>query len=71
MANEEKNSCKNCKFCYSGMNYNYRVDRVEHKEMDGFICAAFADEGIMIHMSGLVGTENDVCEMFKRRGEKR
>lgn len=71
MANEEKKSCKNCKFCYSGMNYNYRVDKVEHKEMDGFICAAFAaEDGTMVHMSGLVNDSVDFCEMYKPRGEK-
>lgn len=70
MGNKEKTLCRDCKFCYSGMNYNYRVDKVEHKEMDGFICAAFADEGLMVHMSGLVGAENDVCEMYIPRGEK-
>jgi hypothetical protein len=39
--------------------------------MDGFICAAFAtEEGLLIHMTGLVNDTVDFCEMFKERGEK-
>ena len=66
----EPKSCHHCKNYYSGMNYNYRLKDVEHKEMDGFICAAFAYEGIMVHMSGLVNDSVDFCEEYVPRGEK-
>lgn len=64
-------NCNSCKFHYSAVNYNYGLTDVEHKDMDGFICAAFAEEeGIMVYMSGLVNDSVDTCEMFKERGQK-
>jgi hypothetical protein len=64
------NNCNSCKFHYSAVNYNYGLTDVEHKDMDGFICAAFAHEGIMVHMSGLVNDSVDFCEEYVPRGEK-
>ena len=64
-------SCYHCKNYYPVKNYNYNFNNVEHKDMDGFICAAFAaEEGIMIHMTGLVNVTVDFCEMYKERGQK-
>ena len=65
------NNCNSCKFHYSVENYHYNLKEVEHKKMDGFICAAFAEEeGIMVYMSGLVNDSVDTCEMFKERGTR-
>lgn len=41
---------------------------VDHSDMTGFICTAFADdEGIIVHMDGLINDTVDYCEMFKER----
>ena len=62
-------NCNACKHHYPAENYNYTLNSVEHKKMDGFICTAFAkDEGIMTYMSGLVNDSVDRCEMFEARG---
>lgn len=64
-------NCNSCKYHYSGRNYQYGLKGVERKEMEGFICAAFAEEeGTMVYMNGLVNDSVDHCEMFKLRGEK-
>jgi hypothetical protein len=64
-------SCNHCKHKYAGKQYIYGLTSVEHKDMDGFICAAFAEEeGLLIHMTGLVNDTVDFCEMFKERGER-
>lgn len=65
------NNCNSCKHHYSAVNYHYGLPDVEHKDMDGFICAAFAaEEGIMVYMSGFVNDSVDTCEMYKERGTK-
>lgn len=65
------NNCNSCKHHYSAVNYNYGLSDVEHKDMDGFICAAFAEEeGMMVYMSGLVNDSVDFCEMYQERGTR-
>ena len=72
-------NCNSCKFHYSAENYHYKLKEVEHKKMDGFICAAFVleicaafvlEEGTMVYMSGLVNDSVDFCEMYQERGQK-
>lgn len=64
-------NCNACKYHYAAQNYHYKMKGVDNTKMDGFICAAFAEEeGIMVYMSGLVNDSVDHCEMFKLRGEK-
>ena len=63
-------NCNSCKFHYSAENYHYKLHEVEHKKMDGFICAAFVpEEGTMVYMSGLVNESVDFCEMYQERGQ--
>jgi len=65
------NNCNSCKHHYSAVNYHYGLTEVEHKDMDGFICTAFAaDEGMVVYMSGLVNDSVDFCEMYQERGQK-
>lgn len=64
-------SCSYCKHHYPIHRYFYKLDTVEHEVESGFICTAFAkEEGIMVHMDGLVNDSVDHCEMYKERGEK-
>lgn len=64
-------SCLHCKYRYAGKQYFFGLNDVKHNDMGGFICAAFAaEEGIMVHMAGLVNDTVDFCEMFKERGER-
>ena len=64
-------NCNACKYHYNMRTNYYTLNDVEHRDLRGFICAAFADEeGIMVYMSGLVNDSTDHCEMFKLRGEK-
>lgn len=66
----EPMSCSHCKHHYPVKRYFYKLKGVDHEDMSGFICAAFAaDEGIMVHMDGLVNDTVDFCEMYKERGE--
>lgn len=67
----EQRNCNSCKYHYPVTEYFYKLHGVDHKPMDGFVCAAFAaEEGIMIYMSGLANPSVDFCEMYKKRGEK-
>lgn len=64
-------SCSHCKYRYAGKQYFFGLNDVKHSDMGGFICAAFADEeGILVHMTGLVNDTVDFCEMFKERGTR-
>ena len=64
-------NCNACKYHYNVRQNFYLLKDVEHKDMNGFVCAAFAEEeGVMVYMSGLVNDSTDYCEMFKPRGEK-
>lgn len=64
-------TCLHCKYHYPGKRYFYRLKAVEVTDMSGFLCTAFAaEEGIIVHMDGLVNDSVDHCEMFKKRGEK-
>lgn len=64
-------SCSHCKYHYSGKRYFYKVKGVDHSDMTGFICTAFAsEEGIIVHMDGLINDTVDYCEMYTERGEK-
>lgn len=66
----EPHNCNSCKHHYPVTNYSYKINGVDHKDMSGYICTAFAkDEGIMVYMSGLVNDSVDYCEMFDKRGK--
>lgn len=63
-----KRSCEHCKNHYPVKKYFYKLDSVDHEDESGFICTAFAaEEGIMIHMDGVINAKSDFCEMFKER----
>lgn len=64
-----KECCRNCAYFYKLKQSNYSNGGCTHKAMDGFICMAFADEGIAEWMVGT--SENGMCECFSERKDKR
>lgn len=62
--------CEECRHCYKARKSDYSRGGCQHSEMEGFICMAFADEGIAEWMVGLNGRWG-ICEMFEKRGERR
>lgn len=62
-------NCTHCKHHYSGRKNFYGLHDVKSEDMDGFLCTAFAkEEGIIVHMTGLINDTVDFCEMYKERG---
>lgn len=62
-------SCEYCKHHYAGKRMFYGLNDVKSEDMGGFLCTAFAEEeGIIVHMTGLVYDSVDFCEMYKERG---
>lgn len=62
-------NCKNCANRYELWKWDYSQSGVPKKKMDGFICSAFASEGIMIWQVGNDG--NGQCECWWKRESKR
>ena len=62
----------NCSDCA----HRYRLERLhypkrggcEHTEMNGFICDIFANEGVMVWLTGECGEGG--CEMYERRKDE-
>lgn len=61
-------ACCNCKYHFAGEHWTYKISGVDHEDMNGFLCACFANEGTIIHMDGLANDTVDFCEMYKERG---
>lgn len=57
--------CANCAKHYKLEKLDYSQGGCKHSEQNGFICAAFADEGVMSWMIGL-DEENEMCEEYRR-----
>lgn len=60
-------NCMNCQHYKNLEKWTYMHNGVNHEEEDGFVCAAFLDEGTVIHMVGNINPEFDKCEMFIRK----
>ncbi len=60
--------CDTCKCKMRLDKYDYSIDRYKHTKYDGFACLAFADEGLVIHMTGTDPT-NGICEMYEAKEE--
>lgn len=58
--------CKNCRYRLELMKLDYRRRGCKHTKMEGFLCTAFADEGIANWMLGL-DDDNSKCECWQRK----
>ena len=60
-------TCKTCRNHYRLEKLDYSAGGCQHSDMDGYICMAFADEGIACWM---VGTDLDsgMCEAYVPKG---
>lgn len=56
-------SCGNCAYCYRLKKLDYSQGGCIHTNMDGYICMAFADEGITYWMVGN-DLNSDMCEAY-------
>ena len=63
MGVNEMKCCNNCKYKLSIEKLDYSKGGCIHTKMDGFICLAFADEGVANWMLGIC-PESGMCECF-------
>ena len=55
-----------CEYRMRAVHYDYSDKGCQHSDMDGFICIAFANEGVSVWMTGLPG-DGYYCEMYAKR----
>lgn len=67
--NRSIDCCRNCALALNLEQYAYGAAGVEHKDMPGFICLAFRDEGVAIWMTG-IDKDKGRCECYRPKGEK-
>ena len=60
--------CKNCKLRFELRKSDYSKGGCEHTTMSGFVCMAFANEGIAEWMCGI--SEEGMCECFTQKEVK-
>jgi len=60
-----KASCANCKRRYKLERLDYSNGGCIHTDMDGYICMAFADEGIACWIVG-ESEETGICECYEK-----
>ena len=58
--------CKNCKLRFELRKSDYSKGGCEYTTMSGFVCMAFANEGIAEWMCGI--SEECMCECFTPKG---
>lgn len=66
--NMHEECCRNCKLRYDLKKSDYSKGGCEHTNPQGFICMAFADEGIAEWMYGV--SEEGMCECFTPKEKK-
>lgn len=59
--------CNDCKYKLNLERYDYSQGGCTHSDEDGYVCMAFNDEGIAIHMIGLNPNVDDGCEMYNAK----
>ena len=62
--------CGNCVRCYRLEKCDYSQGGCIHTNMDGYICMAFADEGIACWMVG-EDLNSGMCEAYMPKREKK
>ena len=55
--------CTNCRLKLRLEKYDYSKGGCKHTPKDGYICLAFANEGLAVQMVG-INPEDGGCEMF-------
>ena len=66
MQNLINDGCHNCRYRLNAVLLDYRGRGCKHKDMKGFICTAFASEGVAHWMVGL-DDDDSKCEVWERR----
>lgn len=61
----KKECCGTCRYKYTIARNNYRNGGCKTDFLDGFVCMAFADEGIASWMVG-IDPEIGMCEWWER-----
>lgn len=68
---DSNESCKNCAYFYKLDKSDYSKNGCTHQMLEGYICMAFADEGIASWMYG-VSEDGSICECYSpKKNEKR
>ena len=57
-------NCATCRRCYRLEKLDYSKDGCEHTTMDGYVCMAFADEGLACWMVG-EDMDSGMCECYE------
>ena len=65
-----KENCGNCRNRFELRKSDYSKGGCEHSQLDGFVCMAFAIEGIAEWMVGL-DEEKDMCECYMPKRQRR
>lgn len=64
-----EDGCLNCRYRLKLKKYDYRKHGCKHTDMDGFICLAFAYQGVANWMVGL-DNDNSRCEAWFSKDEQ-
>ncbi len=65
-----RESCLNCRNRFALERLDYSKGGCEHTSMEGYVCMAFADEGVANWMVGLKQTEA-ACECWTHMEERK
>jgi len=64
---DEEPRCGTCRFMLRLEKLDYSGKGCQHTDMDGFVCMAFADEGVA---NWMVGLSDGRCECYEKREGK-